>query len=28
VVAIAATLAVTSVVLKFSWYDKLEKANN
>jgi SSS family solute:Na+ symporter len=24
--AIAATLLVTSVILKFSWYDKLEKA--
>jgi hypothetical protein len=23
--AIAATLLVTSVILKFSWYDKLEK---
>jgi hypothetical protein len=24
--AIAATLIVTSVILKFNWYDKLEKA--
>jgi hypothetical protein len=26
--AIAATLLVTSAILKFSWYDKLEKARD